>query len=89
MRIEQLQVPMGSASWLAQYNQLIIRVLQQIAGNGEPKRVARYADPTELPPASSWADSFCIVTDIDGLGNHGMAVSDGTDWYNVADGSTL
>lgn len=89
MKIETLQAPGGSASWLAQYNQLVIRVLQQMAGNGEPKRVARYADPAALPPAGLWGDAFCIVTDIDGLGNPGMAISDGTDWYNVGNGSTL
>lgn len=89
MKIEGLRIPSGSATWLSQYNQLLVRVLQQMNGNGEPKRVARYADAAALPPAESWQDAFCIVTDIDGLGNSGMAISDGTDWYDVADGSTL
>ena len=89
MKIEQLSVPVGSAPWLAQFTQSLIRVLQGMAGNGEPKRTARYADAASLPPAKDWQDGVCIVTDIDGLGNVGLAVSDGSGWFNVSDGSAL
>lgn len=89
MRPEQLSAPVGSAPWLATFTQSLIRVLQAMSGNGEPKRTARYADAASLPSARDWQDGVAIVTDIDGLGNCGLAVSDGTGWFNVADGSAL
>lgn len=89
MKIEQLSAPAGSAPWLATFVQSLIRVLQGMAGNGEPKRTARYADAASLPNARDWQDGVCIVSDIDGLGNVGLAVSDGSGWFNVADGSAL
>ena len=89
MRPENLTAPAGSASWMISFVQSLTRVLINMNGNGEPKRMARYADAAGLPLAKAWQDGVCIVTDIDGLGNSGLAISDGTDWISSADGATL
>ena len=89
MTPETLTAPAGSAPWLAQFVQSLTRVLQAMRGNGEPKRVLRVEDAASLPPASAWQDGVCIVTDIDGLGNVGLAASNGTGWFDVNGGGAL
>ena len=89
MTPETLSAPQGSAPWMAPFIQTLTRVLQAMRGNGEPKRMLRVADAAALPPAAQWQDGVCIVTDIDGLGNIGLAVSDGTGWFDVNGGGAL
>ena len=89
MTPETLSSPSGAPPYMAQFVQSLTRVLQAMRGNGEPKRMARYADAASLPPADKWQDGVCIVTDIDGLGNVGLAVSNGTGWFDVNGGGAL
>lgn len=88
MKPEQLSAPAGSPPYVAQLVQNIIRVFQARDGN-EPMRLARYSQASALPPARSWQDCICILSDVDGLGNDGLAISNGTNWFNPANGATL
>ena len=63
----------------------VSRVTSILQGK-EPIRIASYTVAT-LPPAADWSGGVVIVSNE--AGGHTLAVSDGTDWLRVSDGTEV